>query len=193
MAGRNGYFPAIIAYADLRVGFIGGVRTILSPCILPVLPFVFARHLVLGPTKDGKPVRSWSRWTERHPAKITEATPMRMVLAQLRGPPVQHIREKGCSRGQTSRLNSSIRVQAFCVHFGLAVEMEGHPCLNFAESFSPTPCDNCLCETWLSCVRKPAQLSQRPVIRKDKDTVTVIQFSDSPAKDRPARVKKVTR
>ena len=66
------------------VSYLGGVLTILSPCILPVLPFVFARadqphqerpaaiarhglhayrfhardlHLVLGPAGDGKPVR----------------------------------------------------------------------------------------------------------------------------------------
>jgi hypothetical protein len=64
------------------LAFLGGVLTILSPCILPILRFTFARadqgkiavlasargqiafrfhardlHLVLGPSANGKPVR----------------------------------------------------------------------------------------------------------------------------------------
>jgi cytochrome c biogenesis protein CcdA len=41
------------------LAFVGGVLTILSPCILPVLPFVFAR----ADRRFADPVcRCWAAW-----------------------------------------------------------------------------------------------------------------------------------
>jgi cytochrome c biogenesis protein CcdA len=40
------------------LAYLGGVLTIASPCILPVLPFVFAR--AGGPfARSGLPMRAW--------------------------------------------------------------------------------------------------------------------------------------
>ena len=59
----------------VRCAYLGGVLTIVSPCILPVLPFVFARAdqpflrsglpLLVGMAVD---VRRWSRRSRRSAA-----------------------------------------------------------------------------------------------------------------------------
>jgi cytochrome c biogenesis protein CcdA len=41
------------------LAYLGGLMTIISPCILPVLPFVFARAAPLSSAAD---CRCWPAW-----------------------------------------------------------------------------------------------------------------------------------
>jgi hypothetical protein len=63
------------------LSYLGGVLTILSPCILPVLPFVFARSdqpfvrsglpLLLGMAVTSPPSPPWQPW-----AAVGQCMPM---------------------------------------------------------------------------------------------------------------------
>jgi thioredoxin family protein len=102
------------------LAFIGGVLTILSPCILPVLPFVFARHLVLGPTKDGKPVRFVVTLDGTPPGEDHGSDTDANGAGTVEGHRLyQHIRKKGAVEDRTFQIEFlDPGVQAFAFTFG---------------------------------------------------------------------------
>ena len=72
----------------LIIGFLGGLVTGISPCILPVLPVIFAAGAASGLAEDSEPASPAAASTDDGPVLVTAGSGARSAAA---GPPTPGI------------------------------------------------------------------------------------------------------